>query len=781
MQDLAERGLAILMISSELPEILGMSDRIAVMRRGTIAGVLSRAEATADTISLAMALDPESMTRHRRELSVAIAIAALAVVLAVAAPGYFSGENLNDLFLANLPVLVVALGMTLVVLDRRDRHLGRVAVRALQRRRRRAGEGGLADARVVASARALIGAMSRRGQRRARRLRAHPVHRRDARGDGRAARRTALDDRRRVGAGPAGRASNGSGSVSRRILLRRGRLSWPVLFVAIGWGLRHLSAGRAIYATGSNPRRGAARRTSTSRRDQMSGVRGGRRADGARRRAQRRPLQSDSEQRRHRSRDEGHRRRRRRRRRHSRRPRQRRRHAPRRRPARRDRSGAHVPRRERLLGTRAFRARSSSRPSCSMPRGRSRYAAWRRRNAASRQSRRPDSDVTGGSGCFRTANGCCFWRSSSRSRYFRRSRATSRPLGNFFEVLRLSVELGLLAMALTPVIISGGHRSVGRIDGRARGGGVWRGRAGLAPAGRRGRAGRACSLALAGGALNGLLIARFDIPPLIVTLGTFSLFRGIAEGMTHAAVNYTGFPAGFPRARSGLPGGHHPGPASAFPARARRLTRPPAPVGHRPCHLRDRLQRRRGAIRRPARAAAPRSRLRAVGPRGEPRGDRLRRPSRSGPLGRGHGLRARRDCCGRARRHVGLRRPRYALGHAARPSLALGAAQRRAARGASIRAHRRLDGRPAGDDDCHRPLARSRRRRAAAIFGGPRREEQPSGHALRRDHRRRNRRGRHQRLARAIAAVRRAGRNRGPVVRRRIDAGAWRQAVWSSR
>ena len=59
IQDLAERGLAILMISSELPEILGMSDRIAVMRRGTIAGVLSRAEATADTI-LAMALDPES-------------------------------------------------------------------------------------------------------------------------------------------------------------------------------------------------------------------------------------------------------------------------------------------------------------------------------------------------------------------------------------------------------------------------------------------------------------------------------------------------------------------------------------------------------------------------------------------------------------------------------------------------------------------------------------------------------------------------------------------------
>ena len=55
------------------------------------------------------------LTRHRRELSVAIAIAALAAVLVVAAPGYFSRENLIDLFLANMPVLIVALGMTLVI------------------------------------------------------------------------------------------------------------------------------------------------------------------------------------------------------------------------------------------------------------------------------------------------------------------------------------------------------------------------------------------------------------------------------------------------------------------------------------------------------------------------------------------------------------------------------------------------------------------------------------------------------------------------------------------
>ena len=46
MMDLAESGLAILMISSDLPEILGMSDRIAVMNRGRISGLLSREEAT---------------------------------------------------------------------------------------------------------------------------------------------------------------------------------------------------------------------------------------------------------------------------------------------------------------------------------------------------------------------------------------------------------------------------------------------------------------------------------------------------------------------------------------------------------------------------------------------------------------------------------------------------------------------------------------------------------------------------------------------------------------
>ena len=54
MSELAGRGLAILLISSELPELLGMSDRIMVMHRGRIAGELSRDQATQEKI-MAMA------------------------------------------------------------------------------------------------------------------------------------------------------------------------------------------------------------------------------------------------------------------------------------------------------------------------------------------------------------------------------------------------------------------------------------------------------------------------------------------------------------------------------------------------------------------------------------------------------------------------------------------------------------------------------------------------------------------------------------------------------
>lgn len=50
MSDLAAQGMAIIMVSSELPEILGMSDRIVVMHEGRVKGELTREEATQERI-----------------------------------------------------------------------------------------------------------------------------------------------------------------------------------------------------------------------------------------------------------------------------------------------------------------------------------------------------------------------------------------------------------------------------------------------------------------------------------------------------------------------------------------------------------------------------------------------------------------------------------------------------------------------------------------------------------------------------------------------------------
>ena len=54
--------------------------------------------------------------RYRREISVAIAILVICLLMAVVAPRFFSVENQMDLVLANIPVLIIAIGMTLVVL-----------------------------------------------------------------------------------------------------------------------------------------------------------------------------------------------------------------------------------------------------------------------------------------------------------------------------------------------------------------------------------------------------------------------------------------------------------------------------------------------------------------------------------------------------------------------------------------------------------------------------------------------------------------------------------------
>ena len=115
---------------------------------------------------------------------------------------------------------------------------------------------------------------------------------------------------------------------------------------------------------------------------------------------------------------------------------------------------------------------------------------------------------------------------------------------NGFEIIRLSVEIGLLALALTPVIITGGiDLSVGSIMGLSAISCGWMWKVAGLPIWL--SVLLTLLIGLLGGALNAVLIAQFKLPPLIVTLGTFSLFRGLAEGITGGVANYTGFPASF--------------------------------------------------------------------------------------------------------------------------------------------------------------------------------------------------------------------------------------------
>ncbi len=115
---------------------------------------------------------------------------------------------------------------------------------------------------------------------------------------------------------------------------------------------------------------------------------------------------------------------------------------------------------------------------------------------------------------------------------------------NVANIVRHSVEIGLLALVMTPIILTGGiDLSVGSMLGLCAVlfGKLWRD-AGLPP-----WAAGVCTLgigALCGG-FNALLITRLRLPPLIVTLGTFSLFRGLAEAITQGTDAFTNFPPSF--------------------------------------------------------------------------------------------------------------------------------------------------------------------------------------------------------------------------------------------
>jgi rhamnose transport system permease protein len=111
---------------------------------------------------------------------------------------------------------------------------------------------------------------------------------------------------------------------------------------------------------------------------------------------------------------------------------------------------------------------------------------------------------------------------------------------NFANIARHSAEIGLLALAVMPVILAGGiDLSVGSLLGLcAVLFGVFTHDWGLGWA-----ASAMLTLCVGGfaGGLNATLVTVFRLPPLIVTLGTFSVFRGLAEAITQGTRTFGKF------------------------------------------------------------------------------------------------------------------------------------------------------------------------------------------------------------------------------------------------
>ena len=185
----------------------------------------------------------------RREASVLAAIAALALVLAAAAPGFFARDNLGDLFLAGVPVLIAAFGMTLVILTGHiDISVGSVfAICAVA-------SGLLAKTGapmplVVVSACAIGGLLGALNGACVAYLRIPSIV-------VTLATMVALRDALRWATGgawvqelPAGFQWLGTTQSVYPVLVAA---LVVVLQVAVSWGLRNLAAGRAVYATGSS-------------------------------------------------------------------------------------------------------------------------------------------------------------------------------------------------------------------------------------------------------------------------------------------------------------------------------------------------------------------------------------------------------------------------------------------------------------------------------------------------------------------------------------------------
>ena len=260
---------------------------------------------------------------------------------------------------------------------------------------------------------------------------------------------------------------------------------------------------------------------------------------------------------------------------------------------------------------------------------------------------------------------------------------------NMADMVRLAGEVGLLAIALTPIVVTGGiDLSVGSLMGlvAVAVGLLWRD-VGLSIWS---AAVIGVLLGIAGGALNALLVARFSLPPLIVTLATLSLFRGLAEGITHGADFVSGFPAGFLAFGQGTVAGL-PAQVLLLQCGRRRLWSAAAQKHRRTRGVRHRLVAGRCTLRgRPSRAP-PGAHVRRVRCGGSIGRGSLRGENGPGQGGRGHGLRTARGRSGSAGGHIHHGWTRVHRRHTARRRRYCGAADRPAAGGPPVRACRHPD------------------------------------------------------------------------------------------
>lgn len=136
--DLAKAGMAIVLISSEMPELIGMCDRITVMREGRQAGTFDKAVATPDIILGAATADDEIPTdtesaeqpevdarqsvlkkaMAQREIGLIAAILLIVVPVTLINPRMLSPTNLYSLGMDAALLAIVALGQMMVILTR---------------------------------------------------------------------------------------------------------------------------------------------------------------------------------------------------------------------------------------------------------------------------------------------------------------------------------------------------------------------------------------------------------------------------------------------------------------------------------------------------------------------------------------------------------------------------------------------------------------------------------------------------------------------------------------